>query len=159
MSRDKGVASTESRPIMGKELFAPGFAGTRAPTATMISSNPGHCLWTRIVDPKRAESVAKHLLGDDLFTGWGVRTLSARERLYNPPRRVPARAGASVIPLSFGPPNGDSPNSREGPARPDVVSQPLRNVHAALAMLLFGLRGRLAAGSSARGSGADRARR
>jgi glycogen debranching enzyme len=50
----------------------------------VISSNPGHCLWTGIVDPERAPSVAKHLLGDAMFTGWGVRTLSARERLYNP---------------------------------------------------------------------------
>ena len=50
----------------------------------VISSNPGHCLWTGIVDPPRAESVAKHLLSDDMFTGWGVRTLSARARLYNP---------------------------------------------------------------------------
>jgi glycogen debranching enzyme len=50
----------------------------------VISSNPGHCLWTGIVDPERAVSVATHLLGDRMFTGWGVRTLSARERLYNP---------------------------------------------------------------------------
>lgn len=50
----------------------------------VISSNPGHCLWTGIIEPERATSVAKHLLGDTMFTGWGVRTLSARERLYNP---------------------------------------------------------------------------
>jgi glycogen debranching enzyme len=50
----------------------------------VISSNPGHCLWMRIVDPERAASVAKRLLSADMFTGWGVRTLSSRERLYNP---------------------------------------------------------------------------
>jgi glycogen debranching enzyme len=28
--------------------------------------------------------VAKRLLADDMFSGWGIRTLSARERRYNP---------------------------------------------------------------------------
>jgi glycogen debranching enzyme len=50
----------------------------------VIASNPGHCLWTRIVGRERAEQVAKRLLADELFSGWGVRTLSARESLYNP---------------------------------------------------------------------------
>jgi len=50
----------------------------------VISSNPGHCLWTGIVTRARAESVAHRLLMEDMFAGWGVRTLAARERLYNP---------------------------------------------------------------------------
>jgi glycogen debranching enzyme len=50
----------------------------------VISSNPGHCLWTGIVAPARAETVAKRLMSEDMFTGWGIRTLSARESLYNP---------------------------------------------------------------------------
>jgi glycogen debranching enzyme len=50
----------------------------------VISSNPGHCLWTGIVDERRAPSVAKRMLGEDMFSGWGIRTLSARERRYNP---------------------------------------------------------------------------
>ena len=50
----------------------------------VLSSNPGHCLWMGIVDPERAPALATHLLGDTMFTGWGVRTLSTRERLYNP---------------------------------------------------------------------------
>jgi glycogen debranching enzyme len=50
----------------------------------VISSNPGHVLWTGIASPARAEMVARRLLLDDMFTGWGIRTLSARERLYNP---------------------------------------------------------------------------
>ena len=50
----------------------------------VISSNPGHLLWTRIISDSRAQIVARRLLQDDMFTGWGVRTLSSRERQYNP---------------------------------------------------------------------------
>ena len=50
----------------------------------VISSNPGHCLWTGIVSPARAEAVTRRLMADDMTTGWGVRTLSSKERLYNP---------------------------------------------------------------------------
>jgi glycogen debranching enzyme len=50
----------------------------------VISSNPAHCLWSGIVSEDRAESVAKRLMGEDMFTGWGLRTLSSRERRYNP---------------------------------------------------------------------------
>jgi glycogen debranching enzyme len=50
----------------------------------VVSSNPGHCLWAGITSPPRAEMVACRLLAEDMFTGWGLRTLSARERLYNP---------------------------------------------------------------------------
>ena len=50
----------------------------------VIASNVGHALWTGIVDADRAPVVAKRLLAEDMFSGWGIRTLSARERRYNP---------------------------------------------------------------------------
>jgi glycogen debranching enzyme len=50
----------------------------------VISSNPGHCLWMGIADGARAERVGKRLVAEDLFSGWGIRTLSTRERRYNP---------------------------------------------------------------------------
>jgi glycogen debranching enzyme len=50
----------------------------------VVSSNPGHCLWTGIIDERRAPAVAKRLLAEDMFSGWGIRTLAARERRYNP---------------------------------------------------------------------------
>jgi hypothetical protein len=56
-----------------------------------------------------------------------------------------SRAGAPFIPLSFGTPSGESPDSRERAPRPDVVRQPLLKVHVPLAMVLIGLRVRLAA--------------
>lgn len=49
-----------------------------------VASNVGHCLWTGIVDPERAELVARRLLSDDLFSGWGVRTLATSMAAYNP---------------------------------------------------------------------------
>jgi glycogen debranching enzyme len=49
-----------------------------------ITSNVGHCLWTGVLDEDKAAIVAKHLLSPDLFSGWGVRTLAASARGYNP---------------------------------------------------------------------------
>ncbi|MGH9225637.1 MAG: amylo-alpha-1,6-glucosidase, partial [Acidimicrobiales bacterium] len=39
-----------------------------------LASNMGHCLWTGIVDEEKAEIVGRLLVGDDLFSGWGIRT-------------------------------------------------------------------------------------
>ena len=50
----------------------------------VISSNPGHCLLAEIVPRMRATKVMKRLLGDELFSGYGIRTLSKREVMYNP---------------------------------------------------------------------------
>ncbi|HEX3178257.1 MAG TPA: amylo-alpha-1,6-glucosidase, partial [Methylomirabilota bacterium] len=50
----------------------------------VIASNPGHLLWTGMVSESRAQIVARRLMEDDMFSGWGIRTLSTRERLYNP---------------------------------------------------------------------------
>src|SRR5690348_7819440 len=49
-----------------------------------IASNPGHTLFTRIADDDKAKTVADRLLRDDMFCGWGIRTLSANEVAYNP---------------------------------------------------------------------------
>ncbi|MDQ1711460.1 MAG: hypothetical protein QOE45_910 [Frankiaceae bacterium] len=49
-----------------------------------LASNMGHCLWTGILDPDKAASVAAHLLSPELFSGWGVRTLATSMASYNP---------------------------------------------------------------------------
>lgn len=46
--------------------------------------NAGHCLWTGIADPKHGLKTAKTLVGEDSFTGWGIRTVAATEIRYNP---------------------------------------------------------------------------
>ena len=49
-----------------------------------LTSNIGHLLWSGIVDETRAATVARHLLGPRLFSGWGVRTMAEGEGRYNP---------------------------------------------------------------------------
>lgn len=49
-----------------------------------ITSNPGHCLGLGILSPEKARSVAERLQAPDLFSGWGIRTLSSLSPAYNP---------------------------------------------------------------------------
>jgi len=50
----------------------------------VLSSNPGHCLFAGIASPQKASRLVKTLLGEDLYCGWGIRTLGAKEIRYNP---------------------------------------------------------------------------
>jgi glycogen debranching enzyme len=50
----------------------------------VVSSNPGHALWSGIADPELARLTVERLMADDMFNGWGIRTLSDTERRYNP---------------------------------------------------------------------------
>ncbi|SCF34082.1 Glycogen debranching enzyme (alpha-1,6-glucosidase) [Micromonospora purpureochromogenes] len=56
-----------------------------------LTSNIGHLLWSGIVEAERSAQVAEHLLGPEMFTGWGVRTLAEGQLPYNP---VGAHVGA-----------------------------------------------------------------
>ncbi|HWI70553.1 MAG TPA: glycogen debranching N-terminal domain-containing protein [Baekduia sp.] len=49
-----------------------------------LSSNIGHLLWSGLLAPEEAAATAERLLGEELFSGWGVRTLGRREGGYNP---------------------------------------------------------------------------
>jgi glycogen debranching enzyme len=49
-----------------------------------IASNAGHALWAGICSAERAASVAAVLTGDSMWSGWGIRTLSAAAGGYNP---------------------------------------------------------------------------
>jgi len=48
------------------------------------TSNAGQCLFSGIVDEDKAAKLVKTLFADDMFSGWGIRTLSTQERRYNP---------------------------------------------------------------------------
>jgi glycogen debranching enzyme len=48
------------------------------------TSNAGHCLWAGIASPERAARVAATLLDQSSFSGWGIRTVAAGVRRYNP---------------------------------------------------------------------------
>jgi glycogen debranching enzyme len=49
-----------------------------------LTSNNGHLLWSGIVDKSKAKAVVAHLMGNELFSGWGVRTLAEGEGRFNP---------------------------------------------------------------------------
>jgi glycogen debranching enzyme len=49
-----------------------------------VTSNPGHGLWSGIVDESKAARLARRLLAPDLLSGWGVRTLSAMNPGFDP---------------------------------------------------------------------------
>jgi glycogen debranching enzyme len=48
------------------------------------SSNMGQCLWSEILTPHQAGEIAKHLMSDAMFSGYGIRTLADTEVAYNP---------------------------------------------------------------------------
>lgn len=60
-----------------------GLDGDKRPIAS-VASNPGHLLWSGAVTEGRAAAVVQRLLADDMWSGWGVRTLSADHPSYNP---------------------------------------------------------------------------
>ena len=49
-----------------------------------VVSNPGHLLWSGIVPADRAERVVRRLMDPDMWSGWGIRTLSAAHPAFNP---------------------------------------------------------------------------
>jgi glycogen debranching enzyme len=48
------------------------------------SSNAGQCLFAGIAPTEHALSIARSLMGESFFSGWGIRTIAAREARYNP---------------------------------------------------------------------------
>jgi len=73
--------STFWRPAAGYYALAKDGNGRVVPTVT---SNVGHCLLTGIVSEERTSAVARTLLSEDLFSGWGVRTVGTAARGYSP---------------------------------------------------------------------------
>jgi glycogen debranching enzyme len=63
--------------------FAMGLDADKTPIDA-LASNVGHCLWTGIVDEDKAGAVADRLLSPEMFSGWGIRTLSSEMAGYNP---------------------------------------------------------------------------
>jgi glycogen debranching enzyme len=51
---------------------------------SVVTSNAGQALWTGIADHDKALKTAQRLMQDDMFSGWGVPTLSDKEVRYNP---------------------------------------------------------------------------
>ena len=66
-----------------EEFFALALDGRKAQVRS-VTSNPAHCLYCGIVDDDKARLVAERLMAPDMFSGWGIRTLSSRSPTYNP---------------------------------------------------------------------------
>jgi glycogen debranching enzyme len=66
-----------------EQFYAQGLDRHKTPIAS-VTSNPAHCLWAGIVDAERAEILRDRLMAPDMFSGWGIRTLSADSPHYNP---------------------------------------------------------------------------
>lgn len=66
-----------------QQFFALGLDAERKQIKS-ISSNPGHLLACGIVDKDFAIPVVRRLLQKDMFSGWGVRTLSSDHPAYDP---------------------------------------------------------------------------
>lgn len=56
-------------------------SGKAVPTP---ASNAGHLLWSGVAEPEQARLVAERLFQPDMFSGWGIRTLSSQVPGYNP---------------------------------------------------------------------------
>jgi glycogen debranching enzyme len=64
-------------------FYAYALDGDKKQVRTIVS-NPGHLLWSGIVSRERARRVIARLLESDLWSGWGIRTLSENNPAFNP---------------------------------------------------------------------------
>jgi glycogen debranching enzyme len=65
------------------ECYVLALDGNKKP-CRVKSSNAGQVLYTGIADEAKAKKVAKTMVQPDMFSGWGVRTISSEEKRYNP---------------------------------------------------------------------------
>lgn len=68
---------------VGDGFFALALDGKKNAAAS-VTSNAGHALWAGIAKPEQAKVLARRLLEKDMFSGWGIRTLSSNSQRYNP---------------------------------------------------------------------------
>ena len=69
---------------MEKEKFIALGIGPDGEQIDSITSNPGHTIATGIIDSHLAKPVADRLVSPEMFTGWGIRTLSSKNPAFNP---------------------------------------------------------------------------
>ena len=103
----RAAASASTRRSGSRSAAATTRSRSTATSSAVDSmcSNIGHLLWSGIVPDERVDAVVDRLMGDALWSGWGVRTMSADDAAYNPlsvpqrhrlaARQLPDRARAS----------------------------------------------------------------
>ncbi len=66
-----------------QRFYAMALDGARQHVAS-VSTNPAHCLWAGLIDPAHAGDVVSRLMENDMFSGWGLRTLTGGSPRFNP---------------------------------------------------------------------------
>jgi glycogen debranching enzyme len=66
-----------------RKCYALALDGEKRPVDS-ITSNVGHLLWSGIVPEDRAKHVVSKLMSHEMFSGWGIRTMSMKDKGYNP---------------------------------------------------------------------------
>lgn len=83
--RSAGLAATLERlfwmPAKGTYALALDADGRQL---DVVASDAGHLLWSGIVPDARARTVIARLFAEDMWSGYGLRTLSTGEKRYNP---------------------------------------------------------------------------
>jgi glycogen debranching enzyme len=69
--------------LADRGYYAMALDGDKHPTRA-LASNQGHLLWAHCVSQERAAAIRGALMDDGMYSGWGVRTLAAHERAFNP---------------------------------------------------------------------------
>jgi glycogen debranching enzyme len=80
---DALTAALERFWLADPGCYAIGLDGEKRP-GSALNSNQGHLLWSNVVSDERARCIRDVLMSDDMFTGWGVRTLAESHPSYNP---------------------------------------------------------------------------
>jgi glycogen debranching enzyme len=84
--RDEAAALEEKLErfwLEGDGCYAIGLDRDKRP-GSGLTSNQGHLLWAGAVSEERARCIRDVLMGPDMFSGWGVRTLAESHPAYNP---------------------------------------------------------------------------
>ena len=76
-------AALERFWLDGDGCYAIGLDGEKRP-GSGLTSNQGHLLWAGVVSDERASCIRDVLMGSDMFSGWGMRTLAESHPAYNP---------------------------------------------------------------------------
>jgi glycogen debranching enzyme len=69
--------------VDGRGFYALALDGEKRPVDSR-ASNMGHLLWSGIVPPERVAAVVDQLLSEELWTGWGIRTMASDAAAFNP---------------------------------------------------------------------------
>ena len=69
--------------LPGRRFYALALDGDRKPVES-TTSNPAHGLWTGIIEAAHAQETIGRLMENDMFSGWGLRTLSGGNPRFNP---------------------------------------------------------------------------